>query len=198
MNKSKSKYYNTACLMDEAFILLLEEKDYEYITVKEVCDKAGVNRSTFYLHYESMADLLEESIQFVLKNFYLHMQSAKAEFCIDSISNLSLDDLYLIKLKYLIPYLQYIQENKRIFHILLQNIKVFKWDNTFDFMFQKIFSPILERYEQPENVRPYLVSFYIKGLMGIITLWLQNDCKESVEEIAEIIQKCVKGGSYEG
>lgn len=197
MNKSKSKYYNTACLMDEAFILLLEEKDYEYITVKEVCDKAGVNRSTFYLHYESMVDLLEESIQFVLKNFYLHMQSTNG-ILDDSISNLSLDDLYLIKPKYLIPYLQYVQENKRIFRILLQNIRVFKWDNIYDFMFQKIFSSILERYEQPENVRPYLVFFYIKGLMGIITLWLQNDCKESVEEIVEIIQKCVKGGSYEG
>ena len=41
MNKSESKYYNTACLMDEAFILLLDKKDYEYITVKEICEKAG-------------------------------------------------------------------------------------------------------------------------------------------------------------
>ena len=48
MNKSESKYYNTACLMDDALILLLEKKDFEYITVKEICNKAGVNRSTFY------------------------------------------------------------------------------------------------------------------------------------------------------
>lgn len=41
MNKSESKYYNTACLMDEAFILLLDKKDYEYITVKEICEKRG-------------------------------------------------------------------------------------------------------------------------------------------------------------
>lgn len=74
MNKSESKYYNTACLMDEALILLLEKKDFEYITVKEICDKAGVNRSTFYLHYETLADLLEETAQYVLKNFYLKMQ----------------------------------------------------------------------------------------------------------------------------
>lgn len=33
--------------MDEALILLLEDKDFEYITVKEICRKAGVNRSTF-------------------------------------------------------------------------------------------------------------------------------------------------------
>ena len=45
MNKSESKYYNTALLMDEALLLLLEKKDYEFITVKEICAKAGVNRS---------------------------------------------------------------------------------------------------------------------------------------------------------
>ena len=53
MNKSESKYYNTALLMDEALLLLLEKKDYDYITIKEICEKAGVNRSTFYLHYET-------------------------------------------------------------------------------------------------------------------------------------------------
>ena len=34
MNKSESKYYNTACLMDDALILLLEKKDFEYICVR--------------------------------------------------------------------------------------------------------------------------------------------------------------------
>ncbi len=37
MNKSESKYFNTAARMDEALILLLEKKDLEYITVKEIC-----------------------------------------------------------------------------------------------------------------------------------------------------------------
>ena len=58
MNKSESKYFNTALLMNEALLLLLEKKDYEFITVTEICKKAGVNRSTFYLHYLSIDDLL--------------------------------------------------------------------------------------------------------------------------------------------
>ena len=44
--------------MDEAFLSLLEKKDFEYITVKEICAAAGVNLSTFYLHYETLGDLL--------------------------------------------------------------------------------------------------------------------------------------------
>ncbi len=50
MNKSESKYFNTALKMDEALIDLLKEKELEFITVKEICERAGVNRSTFYFH----------------------------------------------------------------------------------------------------------------------------------------------------
>ena len=54
MNKNESKYFNTALLMDEALLILLETKEFEFITVKEICLKAGVNRSTFYLHYQNV------------------------------------------------------------------------------------------------------------------------------------------------
>ena len=62
MNKSESKYFNTALRMDEALLALLEQKDLEYITVKELCRQAGVNRSTFYLHYETIGDLMNEAL----------------------------------------------------------------------------------------------------------------------------------------
>jgi AcrR family transcriptional regulator len=61
VKKSESKYFNTALLMDEALLILLERKDFAFISVKEICDKAGVNRSTFYLHYENMDDLMKNA-----------------------------------------------------------------------------------------------------------------------------------------
>lgn len=77
MDKFQSKYFNTAILMDEALLLLLEKKDYQYITVKEICQKAGVNRSTFYLHYETMDDLLKEATSMINKRFYESFGSKK-------------------------------------------------------------------------------------------------------------------------
>ena len=62
MNKNESKYFNTAILFDEALIYLLENKDIEYITIKEICNKAGVNRSTFYLHYNQDCSECQRSI----------------------------------------------------------------------------------------------------------------------------------------
>lgn len=198
MNKSESKYYNTACLMDEAFILLLEKKEFQYITVKEICTKAGVNRSTFYLHYETMNDLLEESAQFVLKKFYESMQSvddfniAHGEEGINEfVTSSSLDNLYLITPKYLTPYLQFVRDNKRLYATALKNVGLFKWENTYDNLFKKIFSPILDRFGQEEKIKPYLVLFYISGLMAIVTEWLKNDCAESVEEIISVIEVCM-------
>ena len=69
MNKSESKYFNTAVRMDEALISLLARKDFAYITVREICETAGVNRSTFYLHYENTGDLLEEAVRYTEERF---------------------------------------------------------------------------------------------------------------------------------
>lgn len=55
--------------MNQALIELLNKKDYEFITIKEICKKAGVNRSTFYLHYDNVEDLLLETIENINKNF---------------------------------------------------------------------------------------------------------------------------------
>ena len=77
MNKSESKYFHTALCMDEALISLLKVKDLEYITVKEICEKAGVNRSTFYLHYETIADLVHEAIETMNQRFMSYFADAK-------------------------------------------------------------------------------------------------------------------------
>ena len=79
MNKSESKYFNTAIRMDEALLSLLEKKDFEYITIKEICDVAGVNRSTFYLHYENTYDLLKETTQYILDKHFAYYDVDKKD-----------------------------------------------------------------------------------------------------------------------
>ena len=81
LNRSESKYFNTAVRMDEALIELLETQEFSYISVKSICEKAGVNRSTFYLHYENTSDLLAETLQYILDSFTSCFQTdAKRKF----------------------------------------------------------------------------------------------------------------------
>ena len=45
------------------------EMDYEQITVRELTDRAMINRKTFYLHYETLDNLLEELQQEIVDSF---------------------------------------------------------------------------------------------------------------------------------
>ena len=112
MNRSESRYFATAARMDEAFLTLLAKKDFEYITVKEICEVAGVNRSTFYLHYETMSDLLTESVSRMNEQFLAYMEKDSDAFSAN-LRNCPRDELYLITPEYLKPYLSYIKKMLR-------------------------------------------------------------------------------------
>lgn len=190
MKKAESKYFNTALRMDRAFLELLEKKDMEYITVKEICEAAGVNRSTFYLHYETIGDLLTESAQYINEQFLEHMKM-RADVFISKIKKCPLDELYLVTPEYLTPYLEYIAQNKRLFRTALKKSGSLGLDRTYSQMMHHVFSPILERFQIAESDQSYIMAFYIHGLMAIISEWLKNDCADSISHISAIMEQCV-------
>lgn len=191
MNKSESKYFATAARMDEAFLTILEKKDFAYITVKEICEAAGVNRSTFYLHYETMADLLSESVSRMNEQFLAYMEKDSEAF-VEKLQNCPSDELYLITPEYLTPYLSYIEKHKRLFRTAMGNAAVLGMDKSYDRMFRHVFMPILDRYGVPQQDRHYIMAFHIQGLMAIISEWLKNDCDDPIAYVVDMMQRCVK------
>lgn len=193
MNKNESKYFNTAVKMDEALIALLEKKDFEYITVKEICEKAGVNRSTFYLHYDNTSELLNEATRYVLdKHFsYYQIDGKMAQRNIESGDKGS---LIFIKEEYLRQYLSFVKENQRVFKISIKQFNVMKFEKVYVEMFRRVFDPILARFNVPEDERAYVIKFYLTGIFAIVMEWLENDCADSIEHISRIIISCVLRG----
>ena len=190
MTRSESKYFATAARMDEAFLELLEEKDFAYITVKEICEKAGVNRSTFYLHYETVNDLLAESARYIIDQFIVAMPHDSAEF-IAKLQTRPLEELHLITPEYLRPYLNFIKEHRRIFHTAVDHSSVLGMDDAYLALNRHVFTPILDRFHVPLSEQKYMMPFYIHGLMGIVNEWLKEDCKDSVEHIISVMQICI-------
>ena len=186
MNKNESKYFNTAKKMNDALIALLETKEYEYITIKEICHIANVNRSTFYLHYSNMNDLLEETIESLNLSFNSHFKSKENENTI--ISKENLEDLLLINDDHLIPYLNFIKENKNIYKVLKTYPQLFNANKTYDQMFKKLFVPIMNRFGLDEKWHKYLMDFYISGLTSIVFDWVYDDCKIPVQEVSDFIK----------
>ena len=191
MNKSESKYFNTALRMDEALIALLEKKDLEYITVKEICHQAGVNRSTFYLHYESIAELLDETMEMINQRFLSYFPQEEEAVLVD-MEHRELNDLVFVTQEYLLPYLRFIQDNKKVYRAAFRNPSSMQANARYGVLKQRILDPILERFEIPAARRPYYIAYYMEGIAAIVKEWLRHDCGDSVEMIAAIIESCVR------
>lgn len=193
MNKSESKYFNTALRMDEALLALLEEKDLDYITVKEICHQAGVNRSTFYLHYETIADLVNETLEMVNKRFLSYFPQQE-EVVLANMSNREREELVLVTREYLLPYLRFIRDNKKVYRAAFRNPGSMQAHTRYGELKQRILGPILECFEIPAAHHPYYMAYYVEGIIAIVKEWLRQDCTDEVEMIADIIESCVGCG----
>ena len=192
MNKNESKYFNTAQKFDKALLSLLEKKEFEYITIREICEKAGVNRSTFYLHYENTCDLLHETTGYVIDSFLSYFTNDRNSISLN-LEECNINELFFITPKYITPYLTFIKDNRQIFKTTLKHLGTMEFDRVYQKMFDNIFSPVLSRFKFPENERAYVMKFYLSGITAIVMEWLENNCSESIENITKIIIDCIMG-----
>lgn len=192
MNKNESKYFNTAIKMDEALLELLEKKDFDYITVKEICDVAKVNRSTFYLHYENTYELLRETTQYILDKHFAYYDVEEKKV-VSQLNNSSKAELIFVTREYLVPYLTFIKDNRRIFKLAIKQFQVMNMNEVYVKMFKYIFEPILLQFGVPLKERSYVIKFYLTGVFAIVMEWLSNDCNEDLDFIIKVITDCVLG-----
>ena len=174
MKNHESKYYNTALLMNEALLILLEKKEYEFITVKEICEKAGVNRSTFYLHYETIDDLLEETITMT------HNKFQKA------FNNKTINPRVLAK-----EYLNFVKEQKRLYKLMFKYSYLFKGEAMLKEFYDEIFEIALDKYGVSKQERDYVFTYYTSGVVAVIQKWINNDCIEDISFITNLIIKLI-------
>ncbi len=186
MNSNESKYFYTASLMNQALLELLKTKDIEFITITEITKKAGVNRSTFYLHYDSVCDLLEETIENINKDFINSFPFQKAP----SIN--SKENAFLITDEQLIPYLNFCKKNKHVLKLAHQKPQLFQNENAYKKMYDTIFYPAISQFLKDENEKIYYLEFFTHGIASIINKWIDMDCITEIDELIRIIKNCIK------
>lgn len=189
MNKAESKYFHTAQKMDVALLSLLSEKDLDYITVKEICKVSGVSRSTFYLHYETIGDLLLETAQYITDTFYAYFQHLPQR---EYAPGTSKEALVFITPEYLIPWLSFIRDNKLIYRTVIKRFHHLPLGDKLFTDTDRTIQTALDAFGIPESRRKYWMAFYLEGVNAIVKEWLRNDCQDGLEEISQIIQECVR------
>ncbi len=75
----KKRTTQTRALLEEALLLLLKKKDLKTITVRELCSRAGINRTTFYNHYSSPEAVLEEMAERYLDDIRATLENTDGE-----------------------------------------------------------------------------------------------------------------------
>lgn len=144
---------------------LMLEKDISKITIKELTQKSGINRGTFYLHYKDIDELLYEVENDLISNF-INIE----------VPNVPLDT-YSIILYRLMKMLEYVKKEKLLFRVLtshhgdivfLQKIRQTLLD---EFM-----SPFIATNEYNEDSLKYFFNFIISGAIGSVQEWLRTDC----------------------
>ncbi len=176
----KMIYSNVAII-----IQLLEKKDFEYISNKEICTKAGVNRSTFYLHYENTDDLLKETVETINKRFFEYFD--KENIFKSDVQIADKNNSFLITPVYLKPYLTFVRDNKKLYRLLFSKHVLFQGDKAFNNMYAEIFQPILDKFEVKKENQPYIFEYYSKGLIAMIMKWVELDCEKPIDELIGMI-----------
>ena len=156
-----------------AFIELRSHKELERITIKELCEKAQINKSTFYAHYNEPNDLLTEIENEILQSTEEHLRKIGEEN--DAGAH-----------KYLLSFLKYIKENDKIFRTLL----IDSADPNFRsrFMQQSIIQFVDNlRIELPKDFEQYIFSYILNGSTGIIIQWIRSDYAVNENEIVNLL-----------
>ena len=153
--------------------------------------KAGVNRSTFYLHYDNIDDLLFETIENLNKNFDACFGEENKNF-INNINDKRKQDLILITPKYLLPYLKHVKENKVVYQVSFKHPTLMQSNEKYSYLQNKILFPIFDIFNIDKNERKYISAYYISGVYAIVDEWIKGGCKDDENMICELIIKCVR------
>ncbi len=192
--KTDRRIIRTRRMIRDALTELMEEKGFEGVTVRDLTEKANINRGTFYLHYRDKYDLMEQSegellteIEAMVKEFNKITNPQKALTLIHQ------QEPY----PFLLKLLEYIGENAAFLKVILGS----KGDPAFQVKLKELvqvhlFEKVTNHLTSSEMLVPlgYLSAFITSAYLGVIQQWLENGMKQSPKEIGLILMRMMVMG----
>ncbi|MBQ7351472.1 MAG: TetR/AcrR family transcriptional regulator [Clostridia bacterium] len=173
MNTKNNKRYKTSSeKIETIFLTLILNHKYEDITISQICENAGINRSTFYAHYDDINDLIVKiEARFATGTAMIFDYGLRQthEAFVEMFSFVKKNKLFY-KAFLSIPYATLAEINTK--SKILTNIK------------DKRLKVAADDVELQ-----YRASFFGAGIKEICRLWLERDCKESPEQMAKLLLK---------
>lgn len=186
MKRVDPRVIRTRNYLREAMLKLLQEKSYTSITVNDITDTAGLNRATFYLHYDGKEVLLIDSLESKFDELVAEIDQYLGEKSF-------LDDTYPQ-----FALFQHVLNNEKLYRVLLSETGPgFMMQRMIDYIasFGYDRSPVIEDDSSPFAKEVSMVSHQVAGsLFALLRWWLNNDMPYSPQEMAEISRKLTFDG----
>jgi len=179
--KNNRRFHETDLKIQEVMLSIMNKHDFEDITVRAICSKAEINRSTFYLHYQDIYDLMDKMEYEMSKG----IQAGYEGFAID------FADGDIFNPRYLRVFLEHVYSHRQFYKVCLKNRKTFPIKRGFDSLWNLIMKPRFEKAGVHSEDEMMLYFVYTQG--GMTTLlrhWLDDGCRETPETISIIMSKC--------
>lgn len=169
-------------VLKDSLMKLLKEKQISSISIKEICELADINRSTFYSHYSNQYDLL---------------YSIEEEFIEDMVATLSQHNFSKEEeaLQMTEKILEYISKKSEICQTLLsENSDIHFQKKGMMITQQFIFKNLITDNNLDQETYEYITMFVVSGSINVIKNWLENGMNKTSKEMAEIINNFVNKG----
>ncbi|HBI55729.1 MAG TPA: TetR/AcrR family transcriptional regulator [Firmicutes bacterium] len=173
----------TKMVLRQSLIEVLKEKPISRLTIKELCERADINRATFYSHYSDQFDLLKQ----IESAFIADINSSLDHFVVEA------GETNMVQI--LAKIFEYIAQNSELCHVLLGN----NGDIDFQTNIMKIVSErvVFEWQKQKrvdESAAEYIYTYVATGSIGVIRKWLQDDNPKLPQQMAEFVTHLVYKG----
>ncbi len=178
--KNNRQFRNTQKIIRQSLLELLENHNFRQLSVTDICKKAGINRSTFYVHYLDIYDLMEKTEDELNRKL------------LDLYKYSGADNYNFFSPKYIAIFLRYIRQYKNFYRDFIQNQKSFPILEGF----QDLWYMMKLHYQsiglKSEDEMMYHFVYFQAGFTMVLKRWLDSDCKETPEEMADTLVRCFK------
>lgn len=179
MERENQRIAITRRLLKESLLRLLKEKEMDKITISELCRDAGVNRATFYRHYEIPRDVLIDIQKDLYYEFWKELPVPRGpEDVKPAIEKLC----------------SYMEQNQNLLRLLILNNSDTDFANFINEIYMEVWDEygqlsILKNLEQ-EDIR-LLMLYCAGGSYFILRSWVMGNIRKSAGEMADYVYELV-------
>ena len=179
--KNNQRYKDMDIYMKAALLELMQKMPFEKISVKAICERAGVNRGTFYSHYSDMDGILMDLEDYMSKELLGKVESW--------LTNHREDTLFL-------PYLSYIRKHQYAYRITLASRKTLSVRKSIEPLLTHLLLPHCRQagITEASQIQYYQLAFQ-SAAIAILAKWIETGCKEDEAIMNRILMNCVPAPS---